>query len=223
MFHKNQNPGRNFFSPWRGRPALVSRGRPDGCITAMAPFGGRVRTTLPFGVPRLRGSKTVRIAFDIPGLPGEEPAAPEDFWTRLKAELRTGFAHPNAPAGRHRRALRPRTQAHMHPVPASWGCRGTRRSTDAGAERRTGRAGILSGRTAAATAGASRVRPKRSCRGDLSLSASSMIGVLCTRGWRPAASASDHGSRVTSHGIPLYTLSARFYNERADSERRSLG
>jgi hypothetical protein len=41
-----------------------------------------------FGVPRLRGSDSPPGLLDS-RITGKEPAAPEDFQTRLKAELRT--------------------------------------------------------------------------------------------------------------------------------------
>jgi hypothetical protein len=44
-----------------------------------------------FGVPRLRGSDRPPF-LSLPRLRKVELAAPEDFWTRLKAELRTAQA-----------------------------------------------------------------------------------------------------------------------------------
>jgi hypothetical protein len=195
----------------------------------VVPPGGGVRTALLFGVPRLRGSRTVRIAFDIPGLPGDEPAAPEDFWTRLKAELRTGFAHPNAPAARHRRTPRPRTQADVHPVPASSSCRGARQTPaqngkPAGPAWRGTRNYQNSGSFGSCilpfAVGALPPAPRH-----LPPCASSMVGVLHTRGWYawPVPRTTGHGSRITGHRIPLYTLSARFYNEIVELERRGPG
>jgi len=97
---------------------------------------------------------------------------------------------------------------------------------DPGEDGETGRAGILPGDRppqpggvrmmdrrfsapetgTAAPAGASRARPKRSCRGDLSLWANGMVGVLRTRGSCLVASASDHGARITA---PCYWRKAQ--------------
>jgi hypothetical protein len=48
---------------------------------------------------RVYAGRAVRPALEPPGLLGEEPAAPEDLRTRLKAELQTSQLWPCTPTG----------------------------------------------------------------------------------------------------------------------------